>query len=248
METQRWIAPPTRSVPGGALDLEAAAHAAGRDRQFASRARCWRRCMSDVWHRPERLGRRASRQEPARPERPQRRASRTLGAIGATHEIGEPFMKLVKPGRSSTRVLLLVTVVLGLLVAYVIPASASHPEVSLAGSDFEIDTDANLKVDDPTPSIDWAGVAETRKADTASGPNDESFGRGTKEDTAVPTVVDGGIPHNKSDLKFFGLTRRAATPAASSTCTGHGSRSRRAPPTWTSSSTRSGRPPARATG
>ena len=114
-------------------------------------------------------------------------------------------MKLVKPGRSSTRVLLLVTVVLGLLVAYVIPASASHPEVSLAGSNFEIDTDANLKVDDPTPSIDWAGVAETRKADTASGPNDESFGQGTKEDTAVPTVVDGSIPPNKSDLKFFGL-------------------------------------------
>jgi hypothetical protein len=114
-------------------------------------------------------------------------------------------MKLVKPGRSSTRVLLLVTVVLGLLLAYVIPASASHPEVSLPGSNFEIDTDANLKVDDPAPSQDWANVAEIRKADTTSGPTDESFGQGTKEDTAVPTVVDGSIPPNKSDLKFFGL-------------------------------------------
>jgi hypothetical protein len=114
-------------------------------------------------------------------------------------------MKLVKPGRSSTRVLLLVTVVLGLLLAYVIPASASHPEVSLPGSNFEIDTDANLKVDDPTPSTDWAGVTEIRKADTTSGPTDESFGQGTKEDTALPTVVDGSIPPNKSDLKFFGL-------------------------------------------
>jgi hypothetical protein len=114
-------------------------------------------------------------------------------------------MKLVKPGRSSTRVLLLVTVVLGLLLTYVIPASASHPEVSLPGSNFEIDTDANLKVDDPTPSTDWAGVTEIRKADTTSGPTDESFGQGTKEDTAVPTVVDGSIPPNKSDLKFFGL-------------------------------------------
>jgi hypothetical protein len=36
-------------------------------------------------------------------------------------------MNLVKPGRSGTRVLLLVIVVVGLLAAYVIPASASHP-------------------------------------------------------------------------------------------------------------------------
>jgi uncharacterized surface anchored protein len=115
------------------------------------------------------------------------------------------LMKLVTPRRSRIRALLLVTVVLGMLLAYVLPASASHPEVSLAGSNFEIDTDANLKVDDPAPSQDWAGVTEIRKADTTSGPTDESFGQGTKEDTAVPTVVDGSIPPNKSDLKFFGL-------------------------------------------
>jgi Prealbumin-like fold domain len=114
-------------------------------------------------------------------------------------------MRLARSRPSQVRALLLVTVVLGLVFAYVIPASASHPEVSLAGSNFEIDTDANLKVDDSTPSIDWAGVAETRKADTTSGPTDESFGQGTKEDTAIPTVVDGSIPPNKSDLKFFGL-------------------------------------------
>jgi hypothetical protein len=87
----------------------------------------------------------------------------------------------------------------------VLPAAASHPEVSLSGSNFEIDTDANLKVDDPTPSIDWANVSEVRKQDTASGPTDESFGQGAKEDTAVPSVVDGSIPPNKSDLKFFGV-------------------------------------------
>jgi formamidopyrimidine-DNA glycosylase len=101
--------------------------------------------------------------------------------------------------------------VLGLVFAYVLPAAASHPEVSLAGSNFEIDTDANLKVDDPAPSIDWAGVDEVRKADTTSGPTDESFGQGTKEDTAVPTVVDGSIPPNKSDLKFFGLYQEGGT-------------------------------------
>jgi hypothetical protein len=120
-------------------------------------------------------------------------------------------MNLVKPGRSGTRVLLLVIVVVGLLAAYVIPASASHPEVSLEGSNFEIDTDANLKVDDPAPSQDWANVTEIRKADTTSGPTDESFGQGTKEDTAVPTVVDGSIPPNKSDLKFFGLYQEGGT-------------------------------------
>jgi Prealbumin-like fold domain len=84
------------------------------------------------------------------------------------------------------------------------PALASHPEVSLPGSNFEIDTDANLKVDDPSPSIDWANVAEARKSDKTSGSGDDSFGQGSKEDTAVPTVVSGSIPPNKSDLLTFG--------------------------------------------
>jgi hypothetical protein len=76
---------------------------------------------------------------------------------------------------------------------------------ALPGSNFEIDTNANLKVDgaDP-PSLDWANVDDISQADTQSGAQDESFGNGTKEDTAVPSVVDGGIPPNKSDLKFFG--------------------------------------------
>jgi hypothetical protein len=86
-----------------------------------------------------------------------------------------------------------------------VPALATHPEVSLPGSDFEIDTNANLKVDDVAPSIDWASVAEDRKPDEPTGANDDSFGEGTKEDTAVPTVVDGSIPNNKSDLLNFGV-------------------------------------------
>ena len=44
-------------------------------------------------------------------------------------------MSFSRSHRSGIRALLLVTVVLGVL-AYVIPASASHPEVSLAGSNF----------------------------------------------------------------------------------------------------------------
>jgi hypothetical protein len=87
----------------------------------------------------------------------------------------------------------------------VLPAAASHPEVSLPGSNFEIDTNANLKVDDPAPSIDWASVTEIRQQDQPTGSGDDSFGQGTKEDTAVPTVVSGSIPPNKSDLLNFGV-------------------------------------------
>lgn len=82
---------------------------------------------------------------------------------------------------------------------------ASHAEVSLAGANFEIDTDANLKRDDPAPSIDWASVTEIRKEDAPSGQNDDAFGQGTKEDTAVPTIVSGSIPPQKSDLLDFGV-------------------------------------------
>ena len=76
---------------------------------------------------------------------------------------------------------------------------------SLPGSNFEIDTDANLKVDDPGRRRS-TGRASTRirKADQATGATDDSFGQGTKEDTAVPTVIDGSIPNNKSDLLNFG--------------------------------------------
>lgn len=83
-------------------------------------------------------------------------------------------------------------------------AGASHPTASLGGSNFEIDVDANLKVDD-NPGIDWASVIEDRQADAPTGRNDDSFGEGTKEDTAIPAVVSGSIPPNKSDLLNFGV-------------------------------------------
>jgi hypothetical protein len=110
------------------------------------------------------------------------------------------------PGGRRRRRLLFVSAVL-LAAAATVPSTAlaSHPEVSLPGSDFEIDTDANLRLDDPAPSLDWANVAESRRADRPTGAADDSFGQGTKEDSAVPTVVDGGIPPNKSDLLNFGV-------------------------------------------
>src|SRR5215207_3930687 len=106
--------------------------------------------------------------------------------------------------RRPIRALLLITVVLGLVLAYVLPASASHPEASLPGSNFEIDVNANLKVDDPAPSIDWASVSEARKTDLATGTNDDSYAGGAKEDDACPGTTTGSIPNNKSDLLTFG--------------------------------------------
>ena len=83
---------------------------------------------------------------------------------------------------------------------------AGHPAglVNLDGSMFEIDEDANLVVDNAGWD-DWDSVAETSKPDLDSGAGDDSFGQGSKEDTEVPTVVDGSIPPNKSDLKTFGV-------------------------------------------
>jgi hypothetical protein len=83
-------------------------------------------------------------------------------------------------------------------------AYASHPEASLPGSNFEIDINANLKVDDPAPSIDWASVNEARKNDLATGTSDDSYAGGTKEDDACPGTTTGSIPNNKSDLLTFG--------------------------------------------
>jgi hypothetical protein len=85
---------------------------------------------------------------------------------------------------------------------------------SLTGSNFEVDPNANLVVNNSGANcVDWltggtgtalrAGVVT--KTDKPAGPNDDSFGQGTKEDDANPTIVDGSIPPNKSDLKVFGV-------------------------------------------
>jgi hypothetical protein len=72
---------------------------------------------------------------------------------------------------------------------------------NLTGSTFEID--GNLVVN-TTGNKDWANAPNLQKGfDKPTGTTDDSFGQGTKEDDAVPTVVDGSIPNNKSDLKRF---------------------------------------------
>jgi Prealbumin-like fold domain len=93
-----------------------------------------------------------------------------------------------------------------------LPAFASHPEASLAGSNFEIDDNANLKVDDPAPpSLDWANVAEIRATDVATGQSDDSYKGGVKEDTVCPDETTGSIPNNKSDLLTFHVYEEAGT-------------------------------------
>ncbi|MBA2346027.1 MAG: hypothetical protein H0V83_13205 [Rubrobacter sp.] len=92
-------------------------------------------------------------------------------------------------------------------------AQASHYGVSLEGSQFEIENatgtplpaGANLKLDTPGLTYDWANVNDSRQTDKATGQTDDSFGNGTKEDTPVPSVTDGSIPNNKSDLLNFGV-------------------------------------------
>ena len=92
-----------------------------------------------------------------------------------------------------------------------IAAVASHPEASLSGSNFEIDVDANLKVDDPTPSLDWANVTEIRATDKVNGTGDDSYAGGVKEDTTCPGATTDSIPPNKSDLLSFHVYREAGT-------------------------------------
>ncbi|WP_344378901.1 hypothetical protein, partial [Agromyces tropicus] len=86
------------------------------------------------------------------------------------------------------------------------PAQAVNPPgiISLDGSNFEIDSDANLVVDN-VGWDDWASVDYVVQPDAESGTGDDSFGQGSKEDTPVPSPVTGSIPPNKSDLKNFGL-------------------------------------------
>ena len=91
----------------------------------------------------------------------------------------------------------------------------------VSGSNFEIDTNGNLAVNGGDPCIDWlAGGSGTAlrsgvitRPDKPTGATDDSFGQGTSEDDANPTIVAGSIPPNKSDLKVFGLYQETAGSA-----------------------------------
>jgi hypothetical protein len=90
-------------------------------------------------------------------------------------------------------------------------AFASHYQATLEGSNFEIDDDANLRLDTPG-MLDWATVNEARQTDAPTGRDDDSYGGGTKEDTVCPAETTGSIPNNKSDLLSFGVYEEAGDP------------------------------------
>ena len=92
-----------------------------------------------------------------------------------------------------------------LVVGVILPAFAN-----LTGSPFDAG-DGNLVLNDETQ--DWANAPNLKVGlDKPTGSTDDSFGQGTKEDSAVPTVTDGSIPPNKSDLtRFYVANQRVGT-------------------------------------
>ncbi len=90
-------------------------------------------------------------------------------------------------------------------------ASAGHSLASLPTSDFEVDVDANLVVDDAGKD-DWASVTELRRSDVETGKNDDSYAGGSKENDVCPGTTTGSIPNNKSDLLDFGVYTEPGDP------------------------------------
>src|SRR6266540_1023748 len=107
-------------------------------------------------------------------------------------------------GRLPRRLALPVSVALLLSVALVYPGLANLPDSTFDAGD------GNLVLDDETQ--DWVNAPNRAVAlDVTPARDDNSFGQGTKEDTAVPTVVTGSIPPNKSDLtRFYVANQRVA--------------------------------------
>jgi len=107
-------------------------------------------------------------------------------------------------GRPFGRILLLAITATTFAVFFVAASSGN-----LTGSTFE-STDGNLVKNTGT---DWCNTVVSNVCtstapnlvqgqDKAPGSHDDSFANGTKQDDAVPSVGDGGIP-NKGDLDRF---------------------------------------------
>jgi len=106
--------------------------------------------------------------------------------------------------------------VLGALVALFVSSSAvavatcagSSTIHTLAGSNFEIDDNANLTRNLASPCQDWNDVIPSPalvKPDKNSGTGDDSFTNGSDINDPQPSVDSGSIPPSKSDLKSFGV-------------------------------------------
>src|ERR1043166_5401863 len=108
-------------------------------------------------------------------------------------------------GRRGRRMVLLAITVAAFAVVFVAASSGN-----LTGSTFE-STDGNLVKSTGTDwcnAVNGSGVCTStaphlvQGQDKAPGNNDDSFANGTKQDDAVPSIGNGGIP-NKGDLDRF---------------------------------------------
>jgi hypothetical protein len=87
-------------------------------------------------------------------------------------------------------------------LALIMALGIAIPVYGLGASTFDAE-DGNLVVNEVTES-DWESVDGLSFGDDKpTGQTDDSFGNGTKEDDDVPSVIDGSIPNNKSDLTRF---------------------------------------------
>jgi len=100
--------------------------------------------------------------------------------------------------------------VLPATIAILLTLTLVYPGLAnLTGSPFDAG-DGNLVLNDEAQ--DWVNAPNLATAVDIVGRDDNSFGQGTKEDTAVPTVVTGSIPPNKSDLtRFYVANQRVGT-------------------------------------
>ena len=102
--------------------------------------------------------------------------------------------------RSSRRLFVLMLACLGIFSMLIAVRSQA-----LGASTFEIDENANLKVD-TTGNTDWASLSDdllNKRIDLLNGQGDNAFGGGTSENDTSPKIVNDSIPPNKSDITRF---------------------------------------------
>src|SRR5919197_3671753 len=96
------------------------------------------------------------------------------------------------------------------MFAVVFSAAASIPAGTqfLPADNFEIDGNKPVNT---AGNTDWANAPNlVTDPDLAKSTSDNSLGQGSKENTAVPSVVSGSIPPNKSDFSEFQESHRVA--------------------------------------
>jgi hypothetical protein len=94
------------------------------------------------------------------------------------------------------------------LLAFAAGASTPPGTQFLPGDNFEIDGNKAVST---AGNTDWANAPNlVTDPDLAKSTSDNSLGQGSKENTAVPSVVSGSIPPNKSDFSEFQESHRVA--------------------------------------